>query len=188
MIYYLHWLKWSQQVEEEVSSIQGFKTTVSTQPFCLQLNFLPELILGFALLTPHLSQEVGLIKPHLAPLVISISSLGCHLSYYNVISIRGSCWQGSQQCDTVSRAALTKTYNSAWSHSCYILVPPSPLSCWFHGFILCLSLLALYLLLYSVWMTNMVAPELTNFISANFYFYHLTLMSSPSKQYFFIIS
>ena len=76
-------------MEEEVSSTQGLKTMVSIQPFCLQFNLLQELILGFALLTPNFSHKVELIKPHLAPLVILPSSLGCLLSYYNVTIIGG---------------------------------------------------------------------------------------------------
>lgn len=196
MIYYLSWLKWNQRVEEEVNAIQRFKTIVSTPPFCLQLNFLQELILGFAfLLHTRPLPQVELIKPHLASLVILISSLECCLSYYNVITIRwGSRWQDSQQCNTISRAALTKACNTAWSHSYYILIPLSLTQLlwsvpWL-PFILRVSLLALSLLLSSVWLTNIVALEYINLISANFYFYHLILISSllhkrfSCKQYF----
>lgn len=65
-----------------------------------------------------------------------------------------------------------------------------PLSALVVGSVLHLSLLASSLLLYSMWLTNTVALEFTNFVCANFYFYHLTLIlplphkRSPSKQYF----
>lgn len=70
-------------------------------------------------------------------------------------------------CTTVSRAALTKTCNSAWSQSCYILVPPSPALVIGSMLSFCLFLSILSLLLYSVWLTSIVALEFINFISAH---------------------
>lgn len=76
-------------MEEEVSSIQGLKTTVSIKPFCLRLNLLQELILDFALLIPNFSHKVELIKRHLAPLVILPSSLSVFFLITMSLSIGG---------------------------------------------------------------------------------------------------